>query len=244
MLEGNGSSSGRSVRASELERKPVRRVPTGESELDALLGGGWAVGSSALLWGVGGAGKSRLALRWSTRLGVTLYACPEMPAELVVETAASAGAELERLYLSDSLDGLEAECVRLRARALVVDSISVAPRPEELTKRLALWAPKAGVTVFLLSHVNRRGRARGSTGIEHWPDYNVKVSPRGRTGCRVRVGKSRYCPRGSCALELGQQPEPSSTNQSAVSGSSVQGQGNHAASDSRTASRAGSSPSA
>jgi len=201
-IASGGASVARAVRADAFRQVDRRRVPSGDAELDCLLGGGWVLGSSALLWGDPGSGKSRLSLRWASRAAPCLYAALEMPAELAIETAASAGAELGGLWVVDTVEGLTAEAARIGARSVVVDSVSATARPLALVRELAEWAPRSGAVVFLIAHRNRRGRALGSSGLEHWPDYTVHLAGRKSSSARVTVRKSRYCRRGFVVLEL------------------------------------------
>lgn len=197
-----GCRAARAVRADAFRQLERRRVSTRDGELDKLLGGGWVLGSSALVWGDPGSGKSRLCLRWASFAAPCLYVALEMPPELVLETASSAGAELGGLWLVDTAEGLQAEASRIGARSVIVDSVTATPKPLALVKELALWAPSSGAVLFLIAHRNRRGRAHGSSGLEHWPDYTVQLSPRKASSARVTVRKSRYCPRGSALVGL------------------------------------------
>lgn len=197
-----GARAARAVRADAFVRRDFERVATGTPALDELLRGGWVRGSSVLVWGDPGAGKSRLCLRWATRAAPCLYAALEMPPELVLETASSAGADLGALWLVDTVEGLQAEAGRIGARAVIVDSVNATARPLALVKELSLWAPSSGAVVFLVAHRNGRGRALGGRALEHWPDCTVMLSPRKASGCRVTVRKSRHCPRGSALAHL------------------------------------------
>lgn len=201
-IASGGASVARAVRADAFQRAERRRVSTRDAALDKLLGGGWVLGSSVLLWGDPGSGKSRLCLRWASFAPPCLYAALEMPPELVLETAAGAGAELGGLWLVDTVEGLSAEAKRIGARSVIVDSVTATPRPLGLVRELAAWAPGSGAVVFLIAHRNRRGRALGGSGLEHWPDYTVMLSGRKASGAKVTVRKSRYCPRGSVLASL------------------------------------------
>lgn len=197
-----GGRVARAVRADAFRRVERRRVSSGDPELDSVLAGGWVLGSSALVWGDPGAGKTRLCLRWAAQAAPCLFASLEMPPELVLDTAASAGAELGGLWLVDTAEGIQAEAARIGARSVVVDSVTATGRALALVRELSAWAPSSGAVVWMVAHRNGRGRARGGPALEHWPDYTVNLRPRGKHAARVVVRKSRYCPRGSAVVEL------------------------------------------
>lgn len=54
---------GKGVLTRLSEQPPIRRIPTGITQLDCDLGGGWAVGKINTIWGAKSAGKTTLALR-------------------------------------------------------------------------------------------------------------------------------------------------------------------------------------
>lgn len=201
-LQSASGSVARAVRADAFRRIERRRVSSGDSALDQVLAGGWVLGSSALVWGDPGAGKTRLCLRWAAFAAPCLFASLEMPPELVLDTAASVGADLEGLWLVDTVEGLTAEAARIGARSVVVDSVTATPRPLALVKELSHWAPSSGAVVWMVAHRNGKGRARGGPALEHWPDYTVQMRARKASGARVTVKKSRYCPRGWAVVEL------------------------------------------
>lgn len=160
------------------------------------------LGSSALVWGDPGAGKTRLCLRWAAHAAPCLFVSLEMPPELILDTAASVGAELGGLWLVDTVEGLTAEAARIGARSVVVDSVTATPRPLALVRELSQWAPGSGAVVWMVAHRNGKGRARGGPALEHWPDYTVHAKPRRASAARVTIKKSRYCPRGFAVVGL------------------------------------------
>ncbi len=177
-------------RASQLATKPTKRYSTGVGELDTALGGGLPAGATVLLWGRGGSGKSRIALRVGTRLGSCLAVSLEMTEELCRDTAASAGGDLDQLYITrDEQRELP------RVRCVVWDSISRTIDQDAALVRLEAWAKKTGGVVLLVCHANKSGDYRGPSTLQHWPDAELRVTQaRTRPGqARVRVLKSRFC---------------------------------------------------
>lgn len=210
-------------RLDELDDRPPARIPTGDRTVDRLLGGGFGAGESVLLHGPRGSGKSRCSYRWASRAG-GLIVSVEMPPALVRHTAASAGAELGRLWITGT-GGWQQRARELGARVVVIDSVSRWPGPEspvDLAQQAAAWASSAGVVVLLVCHENKRGRERGSAELGHDADTVARIENRRADGtARFRLEKRRLGPCASCRVELvpgalrklraaGRLPEPES----------------------------------
>ena len=207
-LVSEGSRSGRerparSVRLASLRADELERVSSGEPALDKLLGGGWVLGYSALVHGPGGAGKSRLVYRWASRLAPCLVVGLEMDARLTLETARGAGADVGGMRYWPSPGGWRAEADRVRARSVVIDSVSeVGQGAARMARELRDWCHEGARFGWSIAHTNKRGAVLGSTDLQHAPDYFAKVSPLGKDRCRLRFPKSRFCGRGSVVLSL------------------------------------------
>lgn len=192
----------RAVCAAELEAETRPRLSTGEADLDRVTGGGWPLGSSVLVWGSPGAGKSRLTMRWASRARVALVVALEMPLATTRDSAVSAGADPARLFLLDDAESWRGEAERVGAEVVVFDSVSAVYRPVWMVRELTSWAWASGGLAFCIVHRNARGRAYGGPALEHWADTTVDVAPRGRDSARVRVRKSRFMPRVSATVRL------------------------------------------
>ena len=192
-----------------LDELPVDRTPrlqTGESAVDRALGGGFPVGSVALVSGPRGSGKSRLCLRWASRWGCLLIST-EMPPELVREFAQSAGVDPSGVSILTELprwDALRLELESTEARCLVVDSVSRCPgRPELIVAGMIPLCREAHVFGFAIVHESARGRPRTRTEAEHDPDLVLRVRPAGKGFAQVLVQKNRFAPTGIVRVSLG-----------------------------------------
>lgn len=195
----------RVTHATSIVNLETCRRPTGDLELDQLLGGGFAVGSWAGMWGRAGSGKSRLALRWLTHMGRTLWCSNEMPEDLVWQTAQSCGAVLENLYIGTDVDSSEVGqlCREHRCNLMGFDSISELPEPEglQLMKDVKYWAeggPRFGIVIC---HETKTGDFLGPTAFGHTPDTLIRTS-REPPFARVTIEKSRFCAVDSVLCEL------------------------------------------
>lgn len=183
-----------------VSSKPTPRYTTNERELDALLGGGLPAGSTILLWGRGGSGKSRCALRWSTRNALTACVSVEMTEELCTTSCASAGGRLDRLLITRAVD---AEPPR-SARFVIYDSISKARDQDAVLDRLEQWAKRTGGVAIAICHATKAGDYRGASTLQHWPDVEIQVSATKKHPghARVRINKSRFCALGSALVPI------------------------------------------
>jgi predicted ATP-dependent serine protease len=187
---------------------------SGDRALDKLLGGGWVRPSAALVWGRPKSGKSRCVYRWASHCGPALVVPLEMSRDLTIATAREAGADLSRLHLLEdpngspvlkSAEGWSDEAVRMHARAVVFDSLSVATAyPVAMLRAAYEWAQNNRGIVFAIVHVNKRGSPNGPSALEHWPDYPVRVARSKRVGFSVvsLPQGSRFCAPGSVTLPI------------------------------------------
>lgn len=194
-------AEGPSVRADQVDARPLPRLRTGARELDALLGGGVVCGSAVLAYGRRGAGKSRLMFRFAATHRC-LICHPEMAREVTRAIVESTGAELGRVYLARTLEGWQAEAERVRARAVVLDSLAAADDAVAEMRGARAWAERRGAVVYCIAHATKAGDHRGTSELAHWADYEWKLSP-DAGGALLEVAKARLEPGGSVVLPLG-----------------------------------------
>jgi predicted ATP-dependent serine protease len=202
----SGSERAKPVCAADWTPPAWKRLPCGDAAVDRLLGGGWVCPSAALVWARPKVGKSSFVFRWGTAMGTTLVVEREMDRALTISTAKRAGARLDRLHISESLDGWQDDAESLRARVVVFDSLQTLTRyPLGLLRSAYDWCRRAGAVLFVISQVNERGRPAGPIALQHWPDYPVQIAF-GRRNKSERVVSlaygSRFCPPGSAKLRI------------------------------------------
>ncbi|MEJ2665908.1 MAG: DNA repair protein RadA [Deinococcales bacterium] len=191
------------------------RMPSGDDEVDRVLGGGWVSGSASLLAGEPGIGKSTLLLQLAhlaVESGRTaLYVAGE-------ESLAQVRLRAERLGLSRGVTlaretdaRVLAEHVRGAAPELViVDSIqTLLADPEgtpgtlsqvrDGTALLVAAAKDSGSTLVLIGHVTKQGAIAGPKVIEHVVDATFALES--AAGLRVlRAIKNRFGPAGEVGV--------------------------------------------
>jgi DNA repair protein RadA/Sms len=223
----------RSEPLGELAAGELGRLPTGMSELDRVLGGGFIPGSVTLLGGEPGIGKSTLLLQLANHVAqanAVLYLSAE-------ESAAQIGSRARRLGLGAA--GLEVvadtdlDATLARAAAaklLVVDSIqtvqlgAVGTAPgaitqlRECTAQIVRFAKSSGTSVVIVGHVTKDGAIAGPRLLEHLVDtvlyFESDASSRFRN---VRATKNRFGSIGELAFfHMGEQGLREVRNPSAI----------------------------
>jgi DNA repair protein RadA/Sms len=181
-------------------------------EIDRILGGGVLPGSTVLVGGEPGIGKSTLMLEVAGRLaeragGPVLYVSgEEAPVQIKLRA--------KRLGLTAQKDVWVLGEQRLRAvceaahdvRALIVDSIqTIFPGPAregglgttqqvgEVAYRLSQLAKAEGIPVFLIGHITKSGEFAGPKAIEHLVDVALYLEGGRESDVRIlRAVKNRY----------------------------------------------------
>jgi hypothetical protein len=146
-------------------------------EWSIVLPHGLPRGRSIVLRGRPGAGKSRLAYRLASQLGVTMAFGLEMGKKLSRETAANAGADMPKLFWYDELGGMEDEPY-LHPACIAIDSVQKIGQGWRGTlRKLRDWSQETGGTLILVSQMNVRGSSRFSEDADFDCDIVVDVLP-------------------------------------------------------------------
>ncbi len=205
------SRAGKPVPLPEVSPLPEERWPTGITELDRVLGGGFVPGSLVLLGGDPGIGKSTLALQAAHRLAEVgrqvLYVAGEESAQQTRMRAERLGALSRGVWVvaETDLDAVLAACRRLRPALVVVDSVQTVYRPDvpsapgsvgqvrECAAALLQLAKSEGVAVLLVGHVTKEGMLAGPKVLEHLVDTVLYFEGERHQSYRVlRATKNRF----------------------------------------------------
>jgi DNA repair protein RadA/Sms len=194
-------------------------TPSGVGELDRVLGGGFVAGSTMLLYGEPGVGKSTLALMTLRTLALSgadvLLVAAEESATQVAQRARRLGDVPEGLEVATTtnVQGAEQLLLERRRTLCVVDSIS-AMSDESLTsvvgsvsqvrngaERLCSAAKATGTALLLIGHVTKDGELAGPRALEHLVDTVVRIEgDRHGTLRLLRAQKHRFGPTGEVGL--------------------------------------------
>jgi KaiC/GvpD/RAD55 family RecA-like ATPase len=168
---------------------PVDTLPRvslpGFPSVESALGGGLVEGSTTLVYGAAGLGKTRLALLLADRVSrlrsPVLYVSTEQTPQQLKLTAAVVGVAASPMLVSyqSTLEGIEGLMREKKPRFMVVDSLqeitseeaSLAPR----ARRLTMMAREQRIPLLLTSHETKDGDRAGTQTVEHIVDCVVRL---------------------------------------------------------------------
>lgn len=200
----------RPKKISEIEAKQELRFQTEVQELDRVLGGGAVYGSLILVGGEPGIGKSTLMLQicgYFCKTAKVLYVSGEESEQQLKMRADRLSVHASDLYLlaENSMENLLDSVHTLKPDILIVDSIQTLYQAEinaspgsisqikGCTMTLMQLAKGEGITVFIISHVNKEGSIAGPKVLEHMVDCVLYFEGEQRTSYRIlRAAKNRY----------------------------------------------------
>ena len=173
---------------SEITIGAHHRRETGIGEFDRVLGGGIVPGSTVLIGGDPGIGKSTILTQVASNLSLegetTLYVSGEESAEQIKLRADRLGVSTDKLYLVSETDieQIEACISSLKPGAVIIDSIqamydpSLESAPATVsqvrccTGVLTRIAKSTNTPVFIVGHVTKEGSIAGPRVLEHMVD--------------------------------------------------------------------------
>ena len=215
-IAGVGRSSPKEL--DKLDASSEMRFGTGFEELNRVLGGGAVAGSLVLVGGSPGIGKSTLLLqicgllspkKKSTAQGALkiLYVSGEESERQIKMRAERLMVKGENVFVLAETDISEvlAAAEQLKPDILIIDSIQTLYNPEltsspgsvgqvkDCTTSLMKLSKGGGVTVFLVSHVNKEGAIAGPKVLEHMVDCVLYFEGERSMNYRIlRAAKNRY----------------------------------------------------
>lgn len=206
------------VKLSEITFNEEKRVHTGLTELDRVLGGGVVPGSLVLIGGDPGIGKSTLLLQVSGQLeqtgGQVLYVTGEESASQIKLRANRLHVQGKELFIYPETDmnAVTQMIQQQKPDYLIIDSVQTMNIPDlssaigsvaqvrAVTSQLMTIAKQQGVTVFVVGHVTKGGAIAGPKILEHMVDtvlyfegdlhhnYRILRSVKNRFGSTNEIG--------------------------------------------------------
>jgi DNA repair protein RadA/Sms len=195
---------------SQIEAAEIERLPTGQEELDRVLGGGIVAGGVVLIGGDPGIGKSTLLLQaldaMSGRMKVLYVTGEESGAQVALRArrlglAGNSVRVLAEIQLERILATLDAEqpafCVIDSIQTVYSDQLTSAPgsvaQVRECAAQLTRSAKTSGCSVVLVGHVTKEGALAGPRVLEHIVDTVLYFEGDTHSSFRlVRAIKNRF----------------------------------------------------
>jgi len=193
-----------------LDLSSEMRFTTGFGELDRVLGGGAVNGSLVLVGGAPGIGKSTLLLQICGKITnntKVLYVSGEESEKQLKMRAERLGVKGSGVFVLAETEITEIleNAAELNPDILIIDSIQTLYNPEltaspgsvgqvkDCTMSLLRLSKDAGVTVFLVGHVNKEGAIAGPKVLEHMVDCVLYFEGERSMNYRIiRAAKNRY----------------------------------------------------
>jgi len=199
---------------SEIEAADIARTPTGQEELDRVLGGGIVEGAVVLIGGDPGIGKSTLLLQavdaLSAQMKVLYVSGEESGAQIALRSrrlglSGTRVRVLAEIQLEKIVAAIEAEfplgepafCVIDSIQTVYSDQLNSAPgsvaQVRECAAQLTRVAKTRGCTVVLVGHVTKEGALAGPRVLEHIVDTVLYFEGDTHSSFRlVRAIKNRF----------------------------------------------------
>ncbi|PKL06384.1 MAG: DNA repair protein RadA [Spirochaetae bacterium HGW-Spirochaetae-9] len=185
------------------------RLPSGSTELDRVLGGGFMRGSAILLGGEPGIGKSTLLLQVCAKLkskGRVLYVSGEESPAQIRMRADRLGALKDNLevFCASDLDRIMSVLEAVRPVLTVIDSIQTVYSPDAgavpgtanqikyCTMEMTEWAKTHDSIIVFVAHVTKDGLIAGPKAAEHIVDAVLAFEQAEGDLRALRASKNRY----------------------------------------------------
>lgn len=211
--KGNLKSGGKLLQIEDVGaavKRDHKRLVSGISEIDDVLGGGLVNGSVNLIAGQPGIGKSTLLLQMAHNLASkykVLYISGEESAHQIGLRASRLGTSAKQLQLATSTiaDDISATIATGQYDVVVIDSIQTiscrdiasasgtVSQITNSTQLLTAAAKQSDTAIILVGHVTKEGSIAGPKVLEHVVDVVLQLEGDRYGGFKVlRAVKNRY----------------------------------------------------
>ena len=207
---GNANGVARPQALTKLNASNEMRIMTGLKEFDRVMGGGAVVGSLVLVGGSPGIGKSTLLLQICGLLDSSkkvLYVSGEESEQQIKMRAERLDVKGVGVFIfaETEISEIITAAEEIKPDIIIIDSIQTLYNPElssspgsvgqvkDCTMSLLRLSKDGGITVFLVSHVNKEGAIAGPKVLEHMVDCVLYFEGERSVNFRIlRAVKNRY----------------------------------------------------
>lgn len=202
----------------EIEIDETVRLSTGFEEFDRVLGGGAVTGSTILLAGDPGIGKSTLVLQTAKAIAdagkKVLYICAEESSGQIKLRAErlNVNSKLIYVYSQTDVENIKSQIEKIQPDFLIIDSIQAVfvreistgagsvSQIRECTNVFTEIAKNKNITTIIIGHVTKDGNIAGPKVLEHMVDvvlhfegdkyktYRILRGIKNRFGCTNEIG--------------------------------------------------------
>ena len=195
LIKGSDETKSKSSLAS-LAEKEIKRISTGIAEVDKVLGGGMVPGSSIVISGPPGGGKSTLLLTIANNVATekhpVLYTSGEQSREDIAIMAKRINALSDNVeVLGNNGDAYEItkKAEDIKASLVIVDSIQTAylddsesaegsaQQVKDTINYLTAWCKREKIIMFIISQVDKKGDLAGPNAMAHLCDIVTEMDP-------------------------------------------------------------------
>jgi len=207
--DGGGKTAALPIPLSSIETRDGMRLDTGITEMNRVLGGGLMKGSSVLVGGEPGIGKSTLMLQLAARLvsaGRSLYVSgEESPGQLRMRAdRCGVSSQSIEVLAETELTAIMQVLEQVRPVLVIVDSLQTLYTREVnalpgtvnqikvCTQELVEWARSRGAGLFLVAHVTKEGAIAGPKLVEHLVDTVIAFEQASAEVRTLQAVKNRF----------------------------------------------------
>jgi len=195
------------INLAKVQIKNFKRISSGISEVDRVLGGGFVPGSVNLLGGEPGIGKSTLVMQIASNLPQTFYISGEESVEQIKMRAERLNLKNRNINLisETNIDSIISTLVKSKPSLVIIDSVQTIYSAEypstagslvqvrESALRLQQYAKENNVPIILIGHVTKDGGIAGPKTLEHMVDVVLYLEGEKYHGTRLLRGtKNRF----------------------------------------------------
>ncbi|MDY6934995.1 MAG: DNA repair protein RadA [Spirochaetota bacterium] len=168
---------------SSIDYNDISRIKTGIDEFDLVCGGGIVPGSTILIGGEPGVGKSTLALQIAHFINTLYISGEESPVQLryraerlklniekIKVTSTTVVEDISNLIMSEGTECVIIDSIQTLCSIEVPGPIGSVGQIKESTSRLVEITKKTNIPIILIGHITKEGSIAGPKVLEHLVD--------------------------------------------------------------------------